>query len=403
MDCQAGSALTTSASIVRPRRPDDAATDHSSMDQPVLDGTLTDGRTPEDAAAAGPASRSASPSRSWRRARLLLIGIAVVVAVVALRGRLPHPADVTAAIRAANPWWLVAGLVAEWVSMAMFARQQMWLLRGLGVSTTMGQALAVTYSRSAMSISMPAGSAVSAGFAYQTYRRWGASRETAGTVMILSGLASTVGLGLLYLLGFLALFATNPTGTWHDHPVGTVVAALAVVGVAAIAVYSGRRHADRPRSAASRGAVESTGPAGRRWLAFARATATTAKRMPRRYRQAALAFAVANWLTDLCCLAAVAKAFHLPLTFFQLATVYLAVQVVRQIPVTPGGIGVIEASLLAALVTAGAGQAPAAAAVLGYRLFSCWLVIPVGLLCWALLRRADPAKQAAPSGAAPDS
>jgi uncharacterized membrane protein YbhN (UPF0104 family) len=348
---------------------------------------------------------------------LLFFGAAVAIAVVALRGKLPHPAEVTAAIRAANPWWLLAGLAAEWVSMAMFARQQMWLLRGLGVTTTMGQALAVTYSRSAMSISMPAGSAVSAGFAFQAYRRWGASRETASTVMILSALASTVGLGLLYLLGFLAVFATHPARTWHDHAIGTAVAALAV-GVVVISVYGGRRRrrgspvatppsatvagyeADPADPAGARGAVEPTGLAVRRWLAFARATATTASRMPGRYRQAALAFAVANWLTDLCCLAAVAQAFHLPLTFVQLATVYLAVQVVRQIPVTPGGIGVIEASLLAALVTAGAGQAPAAAAVLGYRLFSCWLVIPVGLLCWAMLRRAEPAKPIAARGEA---
>ncbi|MDT5037286.1 MAG: putative heme transporter [Micromonosporaceae bacterium] len=384
------------------------------MDHSVLPRPAADARAPHGAEPPGPAP--GPQSRSWRRTRLLFIGIAVVVAVVALRGRLPHPADVTAAIRAANPWWLVAGLVAEWVSMAMFARQQMWLLRGLGVSTTMGQALAVTYSRSAMSISMPAGSAVSAGFAYQTYRRWGASRETAGTVMILSGLASTVGLGLLYLLGFVALFATHPTDTWRAHPIGTALAALAVVVIAAVSGYGGHRHrrgspAGHPTSvpgelvdpadtAGFPGAPPPAGRAGRRWLAFARATATTAKRMPRRYRRAALAFAVANWLTDLCCLAAVAKAFHLPLTFLQLATVYLAVQVVRQIPVTPGGIGVIEASLLAALVTAGAGQAPAAAAVLGYRLFSCWLVIPVGLLCWAMLRRAEPAKPIAARGEA---
>jgi hypothetical protein len=54
--------------------------------------------------------------------------------------------------------------------------------------------------------------------------------------------------------------------------------------------------------------------------------------------------------------------------------------------------GVIEASLLAALVAlvaAGAGQAPAAASILGYRLFSCWLVscwliIPAGLVTWTL-------------------
>jgi uncharacterized protein (TIRG00374 family) len=94
----------------------------------------------------------------------------------------------------------------------------------------------------------------------------------------------------------------------------------------------------------------------------------------------------------------VAYAFHLPLTFIQLGTVYLAVQLIRQVPVTPGGMGVIEVSLLTALVTAGAGQAAAAATVLGYRLLSCWLIIPAGLLTWTLLRDRTRPRQETGSG-----
>jgi hypothetical protein len=67
-------------------------------------------------------------------------------------------------------------------------------------------------------------------------------------------------------------------------------------------------------------------------------------------------------------------------------------------PPTPGGIGVIiEASLIVALTAAGAQAAPAAAAVLVYRLLSCWSVLPIGLLCrtteaaWHFPRNAKPA------------
>jgi uncharacterized membrane protein YbhN (UPF0104 family) len=42
-------------------------------------------------------------------------------------------------------------------------------------------------------------------------------------------------------------------------------------------------------------------------------------------------------------------------------------------------------------VSAGAPAVPAAAAVLGYRLFSCWLILPAGLVSWLLLRRRDAA------------
>jgi uncharacterized protein (TIRG00374 family) len=335
----------------------------------------------------------ADPPRARRRwLRWLGYAVAIGVAVLVLRGRLPTPTAVLSAVRSAQPGWLVVGSLAEWVSLAMFARQQMWLLRGFGVSTTIWRALAVTYSRSAIAISMPAGSAVSAGFAYKAFRRWGASQEAAATVMILSGLLSCVGLGLLYLLGFFALLVSHPASTWRAHPVGTVVAVAVAAGIALFAAWGntyGRRAACRWSATESDPAPARFGIAGRvqGWLDLARRTGVASFALPMKYRRIALAFAVANWLTDLCCLAAVAQAFHLPINLYQLGTVYVVVQLVRQVPITPGGSGLIEASLLTALVAAGATQGPAAATVLGYRLFSAWLIIPAGLFAWAMLRR----------------
>jgi putative heme transporter len=312
------------------------------------------------------------------------------VAVFLLRDRLPDAGEVWAAITTASPWWLLLGLAAEWVSLAMFARQQMWLLRGLGVAVGIGPALAMTYSRSAIAITMPAGSAMSAGFAYQTFRRWGASREAATTVMVLSGAFSMLGLVVLYLLGYVVIVLEDPGAAWSAHPVATVGAAVGVLALTAMVTASVLR--DRRRTPVAAPVVDlGPPPAGRigAMLATLRAVGPVALGMHGRYRRVALLFAVVNWFTDLCCLAAVAHAFHLPLTFVQLGAVYVVVQLVRQVPVTPGGIGVIEASLLAAMVSAGAAQGPAAAAVLGYRLFSCWLIIPAGLFTWAVLRRSS--------------
>jgi putative heme transporter len=328
-------------------------------------------------------------TRTRRLVRAGLVVAACVAAVIALRHKVPTAHDLIGAIRTADVPWLLAGLVAEYVSLAMFARQQQWLLRGLGVPTRIGPALAVTYSRSAIAISLPAGSAVSAGFAYQTFRRWGASPQVATAVMVISGIQSTAGLALLYLFGFLAVFGTDPGPIWQAYPVGTVAAVATTAALAVLAAWGlGRRAPTRPPTPAP--VAVGGGPVRRRLrqvVGMARDVAATAAAMPARHKGASLAFAVANWLADLCCLAAVARAFDLPLTFTQLAIVYLGVQLVRQIPVTPGGMGVIEASLLAALVAAGAGEAPAAAAVLGYRLFSCWLIIPAGLFTWTMLRR----------------
>ena len=70
-----------------------------------------------------------------------------------------------------------------------------------------------------------------------------------------------------------------------------------------------------------------------------------------------------------------------------LAGIYLGVQIVRQVPLTPGGVGVIDTALVAGLTAAGATAATAVAAVLVYRLISCWLLLPAGGVAVVLLRR----------------
>ena len=103
-----------------------------------------------------------------------------------------------------------------------------------------------------------------------------------------------------------------------------------------------------------------------------------------------IALAVVNWLADLACLVAALHAVGLTTPVRTVATAYFAVQPVRQLPITPGGIGVIEASLMLTLTAAGAVAVPAAAAVLVYRLLSCWTVLPIGLICWTAQKAPFP-------------
>ncbi|WP_196278947.1 lysylphosphatidylglycerol synthase transmembrane domain-containing protein [Catellatospora vulcania] len=352
----------------------------------------------------------------------------VVLALQTVRDQIPGLDQIEPVVAGGDLLWIGVALLAEIVSMSLFARQQLSLLKGVGVRAGLGAALALTYTRSALAISMPAGTAVSAGYAYQRYRRWGAGRESATAVMIMSGVCSFVALALLYVAGFLLTLLAAPMSTWQDQPVLTV----AVLAVSAATVALLVRHrirarapltidgpvdeedlaylATAPEVAAAPGGPEPALPSGlvrtqlRRLGQLLRDVVAVAESMPLRHRTAAMGYAALNWLFDLACLAAVAQAFHLPLDLLQLGTVYVAAQLVRQIPITPGGIGVIEATLLAALTTAGAEPAAAAATVLGYRLLSCWLVIPAGLTTWAFLRRADrhtpPAAAPAPVPAA---
>ncbi len=336
--------------------------------------------------------------KAGRRRSLTLLRVTVVVALfvvaaLTLRDKLPDLGEVTTALGAADPTWLAVAAVAELVSMGMFARQQRRVLTAFGVRMTRHRSLALAYSRSAIAISLPAGSAISAAYAFKQFRTGGASRPVAATVMVLSGLLSFAALALLYATGALATIAVRLGEAWREHPALTQVSAVITLGllifVGLLAWQSSWQiHPAHPRLSGH--------PFARlepRWPRLAAAlrpvadAVSSSRAVPGRHWGLALAAAVANWLTDLLCLYAAARAFSLPLDVVTLGAVYLTVQVVRQIPLTPGGIGVIEISLLAGLVSAGANEAAAAATVLVYRLLSCWLIIPVGLLAWLLLRR----------------
>jgi uncharacterized protein (TIRG00374 family) len=77
---------------------------------------------------------------------------------------------------------------------------------------------------------------------------------------------------------------------------------------------------------------------------------------------------------------------HLP--FAQVAATYLGAHVLSSVAPVPGGLGALEAALVAGLSSLGMPIGAAASAVLIYRLWTFWLAIPVG---WAFLKGAQRA------------
>lgn len=78
---------------------------------------------------------------------------------------------------------------------------------------------------------------------------------------------------------------------------------------------------------------------------------------------------------------------------------YAAAGVVALVPLTPGGLGIVEASLSGLLILAGVPGGTAFVATLAYRLASYWLPLLAGALAYVLFRRRY--QPAAPSAAQP--
>jgi uncharacterized protein (TIRG00374 family) len=71
----------------------------------------------------------------------------------------------------------------------------------------------------------------------------------------------------------------------------------------------------------------------------------------------------------------------------EVLAVFAFARLVTAIPLTPGGLGVIELALIGGLSAAGGDREQVVAAVLVYRLLTYVLPIPVGVLCYAFWRR----------------
>lgn len=285
---------------------------------------------------------------------------AVVVAAFALRERLPSAGEVGAALGTADPRWVAAGVGLQVLAQASFAVQQQLLVRAAGLAPPFRDTLAMTLGSTAIGLALPAGSALSATYMVRQYRRWGAGTAAAAAFAVMSGVASVA--GLLAAVAFV-------------HPLVGLGLAVPVAGYVLV-----RRQ--RPGDPAGRIA--------RHWHAAVAAVHAVGLRNG----AVMVACSAVNRLFEAGGLVAAAAAFDFPVRWTTVAAAYLTVQAVRQIPLTPGGIGLVEAALLAALSLQGPAST-AAAVVLTYRLVSFWLVLPLGLAGYLSLER-TPAR--APAG-----
>jgi Lysylphosphatidylglycerol synthase TM region len=103
----------------------------------------------------------------------------------------------------------------------------------------------------------------------------------------------------------------------------------------------------------------------------------------------ALALAAVNWLADFATLGIAFFALDLSVPWQTLGFAYVIGQVVTSLPLVPSALGVAEGSMAAALIHAGVRPDHAFAVVLVYRLVTRGILLPVGWLAWADLRRRD--------------
>ena len=336
----------------------------------------------------------APPRRRWAKwvgVLRTVVGVALAaVGLSALNGRRDELVGASSELAHLRIGWLTWAIVVEILSFVAFGAIQRRLLRTGKVRIGLGDSTAICLAAGAIADSLPAGPAFAGVYAFRQYRRRGADDAIASWVLLGIFAAQTLTLALIAAVGAVLAFHES---TNYDL-IGVILAVVALaallaalvaqrvflVKVAVGAIQLSRRLTHRPR----RHGLEIV----EGFLADLQAV-----RVGWNDIGATLLASSFNWLLDCGALGFSFLAVGAPVPWRALLLTYGAAQLAANLPITPGGLGIVEGTLTIALVAFGGAEQSTVAAVLCYRIVSFWGYLPVGWLIWAALalqhRRAE--------------
>jgi putative heme transporter len=340
----------------------------------------------------------APPTAKHRsRARLVVqvvVSLLLVVLIFYFLVNKIDPAQVWAAITGMT--WLeltLLGLLAIW-NLCTYAF--VWMAVTPAPQLSFGHAMVMTQSTTAVANTVPAGSAIGIGMTYAMLGSWGYSRSKSTAAVLVSGVwNSFIKLGMPVLALALVLLQGGAGG-------GKVVSALlAIAGLAgAIVVFAlilrseegARRFGLLAGRVASRALGLVRRPPVHGWeLATMKFRSRTIALVARRWVAITATSLVSHLSLYLVLLVALRDVgvSDAEVSWAQVLVVFAFARLATAIPFTPGGLGFVEALLIAGLTTAGGDRDQVTAAVLVYRALTWGLPIVVGVFTYLWWRRSS--------------
>jgi uncharacterized membrane protein YbhN (UPF0104 family) len=327
-----------------------------------------------------------APRRRWLRRTLrriwpivrIAVGFGlVIVALWVLSSKDSELSSFSDVFKTFNWWWVPPAFAVEIASYLCFAAMQYELLKAGHLIAPWRPLVKLSFASQALTNSLPIGTAVATVYSFRWFRRFGADNTLAAWALAGTLVASMVSLSLVAVLG-LGL-ATNEGASLDLVPVLIAIFALALA-LGSLFVYERPLHV--AVSGALRTSVALTGrPRGDTHEQIARIMAwMTAVRLNWTQIGRIVSWGTANWLLDCACFAMMFVAMDAPIPWKGLLLAYGAGQLAATLPITPGGLGVVEGSITVALVAFGGAETSTAYAVLLYRVISFWFILAIGWL-----------------------
>jgi uncharacterized protein (TIRG00374 family) len=338
-----------------------------------------------------PARDEAPPRRRWRslfkhpvRRGVLIFILILIIEYLVIPELIGASKDLYLLGRI-NVLWLIAGLVLEGFSLFCYALLTRVLLPHGGVRLSLSKLFRIDLSAAAVAHVIPAGTVGSAGIGYRLFTQEGVPGTDVGVMMATKGMGSTV---VLNVLLWLALVISIPMEGFH--PIYLTVAIVGAVALAAIAaaVFGLTRGGQRARRAvrAIGRPIPGVGPDRLEKIVLQAGSSLRALGGNRPVLLWSLTWASLNWLLDaasLWCFVAAFGGYANPVGLF---AAYGIANVLGVIPVTPGGLGVIDSVTPVLLVSFGLTRSVATLGVLAWRLVNFWLPIPTGAAAYISLK-----------------
>jgi putative heme transporter len=317
----------------------------------------------------------------WRNVARLSVAVILVTVMVVFRRDLVR--SITVLTHLSLRWYALA-VLAEIVSVTAFAFSRRRLLAAGGPPPRRRSMVAITLSGSAMVTSLPfAGTGLAAFYEYKQFRRRRVDPATIGWTLAVSGIFSTTSLAVLLVIGAIL------GGVGFGAAAGLAGAAVYLVpGVAVLLALRYRQ----VREGIGRLFLRVTGSI-QRWRPSTRdrledlpaqldefLDRIASLRLPPRGAAAVFALAALNWAADCATLALAIHATGSPVPWHALLLAWGAGAAVGSTGLTPGGFGIVELAVAAALTAGGLPASAALASVLAYRVINFWLVNGAGWL-----------------------
>ena len=281
-----------------------------------------------------------------------------------------------------DPALLGLGLVLEMSSLVAYAMLTRAALPPRSVRLPV--LLRIQLTTRAVTNVVPGGSAAGSALGYRMLTLAGVRGADAGFGIVAAAMGSAV---MLNVILWVTLFVSIPLAGFRPIYVTMALIGVFVIAAFALVVFAlmkGQTQAERFVRAVARRV---------KFLNDDKMVALV-ERLAERLRELAddpalvrkLAFwAALNWLLDAAALWVFLNAFGANVRIDSLLVSFCVANISTAIPLTPGGLGVLDATLVAMLALFGYGDA-AGLAVPMYRLAQYWLPIPLGALAYISLR-----------------